>query len=174
MTPRKHAQTQPQAMGQAAPVTEDPTTMAAVAGDRSQDTEPDHRFTLGNERTVLCWIRTALRLLAGGRGGWHQARRIQMTAPVRLILGLDPAHPRRPPGQGQPVLRNPHQPGRSLAERGNMCAHRPGIGPEAACLTAYPAGAVLACGLDNPAPRVSRPPVTDPVVACLATLEPPA
>lgn len=29
-------------------------------------TEPDPRFTLGNERTFLAWIRTALALLAGG------------------------------------------------------------------------------------------------------------
>ena len=28
--------------------------------------EPDHRFTLANERTFLAWIRTALGLLAGG------------------------------------------------------------------------------------------------------------
>jgi len=29
-------------------------------------TEPDHRFSLANERTFLAWIRTALALLAGG------------------------------------------------------------------------------------------------------------
>ena len=28
--------------------------------------EPDPRFTLANERTVLAWIRTALALIAGG------------------------------------------------------------------------------------------------------------
>ena len=28
--------------------------------------EPDHRFTLANERTFLAWIRTSLALLAGG------------------------------------------------------------------------------------------------------------
>lgn len=27
--------------------------------------EPDHRFTLANERTFLAWVRTALALLAG-------------------------------------------------------------------------------------------------------------
>lgn len=41
-------------------------TAAAAAADRSQDTEPDYRFTLANERTFLSWIRTALGLLAGG------------------------------------------------------------------------------------------------------------
>jgi putative membrane protein len=28
--------------------------------------EPDHRFSLANERTFLAWIRTSLALLAGG------------------------------------------------------------------------------------------------------------
>ncbi|NKY87693.1 YidH family protein [Nocardia veterana] len=30
------------------------------------DREPDYRFTLANERTLLAWVRTALALLAGG------------------------------------------------------------------------------------------------------------
>ena len=30
--------------------------------------EPDHRFTLANERTLLAWIRTALALDASGLG----------------------------------------------------------------------------------------------------------
>ncbi len=34
---------------------------------RSDDeSEPDYRFTLANERTFLAWIRTALALIAGG------------------------------------------------------------------------------------------------------------
>ncbi|CAJ1510828.1 YidH family protein [[Mycobacterium] burgundiense] len=32
----------------------------------STEQEPDHRFTLANERTFLAWIRTALALIAGG------------------------------------------------------------------------------------------------------------
>ncbi|WP_216215960.1 YidH family protein [Amycolatopsis aidingensis] len=31
-----------------------------------EESEPDYRFTLANERTFLAWIRTALGLLAGG------------------------------------------------------------------------------------------------------------
>lgn len=31
-----------------------------------EGTEPDARFSLANERTLLAWIRTALALLAGG------------------------------------------------------------------------------------------------------------
>jgi putative membrane protein len=31
-----------------------------------EGTEPDHRFSLANERTFLAWVRTSLALLAGG------------------------------------------------------------------------------------------------------------
>ena len=33
---------------------------------RREGQEPDYRFSLANERTLLAWIRTALALLAGG------------------------------------------------------------------------------------------------------------
>lgn len=33
---------------------------------RSIGTEPDYRFSLANERTLLAWIRTSLAMLAGG------------------------------------------------------------------------------------------------------------
>jgi len=33
---------------------------------RLQGEEPDYRFSLANERTLLAWVRTALALLAGG------------------------------------------------------------------------------------------------------------
>jgi putative membrane protein len=36
------------------------------AGERHADSEPDYRFSLANERTLLAWIRTALALDAGG------------------------------------------------------------------------------------------------------------
>ena len=32
---------------------------------RSVGTDPDYRFTLANERTILAWVRTGLALLAG-------------------------------------------------------------------------------------------------------------
>lgn len=32
----------------------------------NENAEPDHRFTLANERTFLAWLRTALGLVAGG------------------------------------------------------------------------------------------------------------
>ena len=36
------------------------------AGEPHADREPDYRFSLANERTLLAWIRTALALDAGG------------------------------------------------------------------------------------------------------------
>jgi putative membrane protein len=36
------------------------------ANIRAVGEEPDYRFTLANERTVLAWIRTSLAMLAGG------------------------------------------------------------------------------------------------------------
>jgi putative membrane protein len=35
---------------------------------RTIGTDPDYRFSLANERTLLAWIRTALALMAGGLG----------------------------------------------------------------------------------------------------------
>jgi putative membrane protein len=36
------------------------------AAEVPEESEPDHRFTLANERTFLAWLRTALSLLAAG------------------------------------------------------------------------------------------------------------
>ena len=33
---------------------------------RQEGEEPDYRFSLANERTLLAWVRTALALMAGG------------------------------------------------------------------------------------------------------------
>ncbi|WP_007026352.1 YidH family protein [Saccharomonospora iraqiensis] len=35
-------------------------------GAEPEETDPDYRFTLANERTYLAWIRTSLGLVAGG------------------------------------------------------------------------------------------------------------
>ena len=40
--------------------------MQRQAAEVPEESEPDYRFTLANERTVLAWLRTALSLLAAG------------------------------------------------------------------------------------------------------------
>lgn len=37
-----------------------------VGGERTDETEPDARFTFANERTFLAWSRTALALIGAG------------------------------------------------------------------------------------------------------------
>jgi putative membrane protein len=61
-----------------------------VDGDRR---EPDYRFTLANERTLLAWVRTALALDAAGLGvvrfapplGWPGGR--ELVGAVLILLG---------------------------------------------------------------------------------------
>jgi putative membrane protein len=48
------------------------------------DEEPDYRYTLANERTLLAWLRAALALLAGALGVLQLVR----TAPLALRLAL--------------------------------------------------------------------------------------
>lgn len=43
--------------------------------------EPDYRFTLANERTLLAYLRSALALMAGGVALW------QLTGPVEAAVG---------------------------------------------------------------------------------------
>jgi putative membrane protein len=52
----------------------------------SDGTDPDYRFTLANERTLLAWVRTALGLLAAGVAVVHLAPDLGPPA-VRHIVG---------------------------------------------------------------------------------------
>lgn len=48
------------------------------------DVDPDARFLLANERTLLAWIRTSVTLQAGGIGVLHFAT----TLTLNVVLGL--------------------------------------------------------------------------------------
>ena len=50
--------------------------------------EPDYRFSLANERTLLAWIRTALSLLAGGVFLVQFATKLQPHAAVVTLAVL--------------------------------------------------------------------------------------
>ncbi|HWC41041.1 MAG TPA: DUF202 domain-containing protein [Actinomycetota bacterium] len=76
-------------------------------GDRR---EPDCRFSLANERTLLAWIRTALALDAAGLG-----RRPVRPAPRRRLRPRGHRRRPRPPRRRQRLDRPPPLPG-----------HRPG------------------------------------------------
>ncbi|MCA5894199.1 DUF202 domain-containing protein [Isoptericola sp. NEAU-Y5] len=49
-------------------------------------TEPDARFSLANERTVLAWIRTSLGLIAGGTA--LEALDLPMEPTLRLVASV--------------------------------------------------------------------------------------
>jgi putative membrane protein len=54
----------------------------------SQETDPDPRFTLANERTFLAWIRTALALIGGGLAASQLLH--SRSRAVELIVSLAP------------------------------------------------------------------------------------
>jgi putative membrane protein len=58
------------------------------AGGEDDDAarEPDYRFTLANERTLLAWIRTALALDAGGLAVIRYAPTLAVTG-AREVIG---------------------------------------------------------------------------------------
>ncbi len=49
------------------------------------DRDPDYRFTLANERTLLAWLRTALALLAAGVAVVHLVPDLGVPGARRLI-----------------------------------------------------------------------------------------
>ncbi|EHR60426.1 YidH family protein [Saccharomonospora cyanea] len=89
--------------------------------DHRDETDPDYRFTLANERTFLAWIRTSLGLVAGGVAV-HQlvpglATETMRTLLAALCIGLATllaalAYPRwwriqRAMRRGEPLPRSP-------------------------------------------------------------------
>ncbi|GAB3257660.1 DUF202 domain-containing protein [Alteromonas gracilis] len=52
-----------------------------------EDTRPDYRFSLANERTFLAWVRTSLGLLAGGVAVTSLLPQPYEHPVVRLLLG---------------------------------------------------------------------------------------
>jgi putative membrane protein len=52
------------------------------------DVDPDARFLLANERTLLAWLRTSVALQAGGIGLLHFAAKLDLNGLIGLALLL--------------------------------------------------------------------------------------
>jgi putative membrane protein len=52
------------------------------------DLDPDARFLLANERTLLAWLRTSVALQAGGVGLLHFAPKLDLSGTIGLALLL--------------------------------------------------------------------------------------
>jgi putative membrane protein len=61
---------------------------SANVQDVAADVDPDARFLLANERTLLAWIRTSVTLQAGGVGVLHFADAIVLNEMIGLGLLL--------------------------------------------------------------------------------------
>ena len=71
--------------GPLTPATPDPS---ATVQSVPADVDPDARFLLANERTLLAWIRTSVTLQAGGVGVLHFAEALDLNKVVGLALLL--------------------------------------------------------------------------------------
>ena len=60
-----------------------------MSGRRGDMQDPDARFILANERTLLAWIRTSLTVIAGGIAFSHFSDKTTVTTILSLlVLGL--------------------------------------------------------------------------------------
>jgi putative membrane protein len=58
-----------------------------VTGDLHQrDLDPDVRFLLANERTLLAWLRTGIAIQAGGVAVFHLATGLDLRQVMGLVL----------------------------------------------------------------------------------------
>ncbi|HKE98952.1 MAG TPA: DUF202 domain-containing protein [Actinomycetes bacterium] len=99
-------------------------------------TDPDARFLLANERTLLAWLRTALTLQAGGVGVLQFVTGLEARGVIGvtlLVLGA---------AAGMVGYRRYRQADRAL-RRGEL--PRAGVAPELVALAVVALAVVLAC-----------------------------